>query len=246
MGSLIGAIIGFSLTVVTSSDPTVHPHNQILGQANVFQKVHLDLCWQKSLLMEIRQPSWALGQCTSTNIYFIILADLEIGTACLSLTWCWTQPDLFFILTSHDQIRCPRRLLKCCKSEHKPIQNNALDLVLLTTLHWLWSTLRYKCTLLILDAWMTLFLLCLPSLLNAYRHDGLPLHIQDPVGFPIHYMDQQFGLGKVHTAFFVNMELKKMGADCPQHMHWLHASFLGSRSRYVLGICVFLAEILKS
>lgn len=35
----------------------------------------------------------------------------------------------------------------------------------------------------------------------------VPLHIQDAVGLPIHHVDQQLRLGKVHPAFLVNMEL---------------------------------------
>lgn len=36
---------------------------------------------------------------------------------------------------------------------------------------------------------------------------GVPLHVQDAVGVPVHHVDQQLGLCKVHPAFLVDVEL---------------------------------------
>jgi len=42
----------------------------------------------------------------------------------------------------------------------------------------------------------------------------VPLHIQDAVGLPVHHVDQQLCLRKVHPTFLVNMELERDSKVC--------------------------------
>lgn len=42
----------------------------------------------------------------------------------------------------------------------------------------------------------------------------VPLHVQDAVGLPVHYMDQELCLREVHPTFLVNMELGRDSKVC--------------------------------
>lgn len=46
------------------------------------------------------------------------------------------------------------------------------------------------------------------------RPGDVPLHVQDAVGIPVHHMDQQLCLRKVHPTFLVNMELGRDSKVC--------------------------------